>query len=124
MALITSHGNCSHVKPKNDTFHKYPSSFPVAVQHIQAHAELLTKAERWPTLAEPTPLRRRHVLRLTHGIARNHQVMNPSALGRTEAHMSHGKREREKERDKLLQRREDEQSRVRRVLVDPQSHSR
>lgn len=58
----------------------------------------MAKAERWPALAEPTPLRRRCELRLTHGIARNHQVMNPSVFGRTEAHMSHG-REKEGKRD-------------------------
>ena len=58
----------------------------------------MTKAGRWPALAEPTPLRRRHVLRLTHGVARNHQVMNPSVFGRTEAHMSHD-RERETRRE-------------------------
>lgn len=56
----------------------------------------MTKAGRRPALAEPTRLRRRHVLRLTHSVARNHQVMNPSVFGRTEAHMSH---EREKERE-------------------------
>lgn len=66
-------------------------SIESAEQYIQAqaHTELMTKAGRWPALAEPTPLRRRHVLRLTHGVARNHQVMNPSVFGRTEAHMSH-----------------------------------
>lgn len=57
-----------------------------------------TKAERWPALAEPTPLWRRRPLSLTHSFARNHQVMNPSVFGRTEAHMTHGK-EREAWRD-------------------------
>lgn len=55
-----------------------------AVQSIRAHAELMTKAEMWPALAEPTPLRRRHVLRLTHSIARNHPVMNLPVFGRTD----------------------------------------
>ena len=37
--------------------------------------------------------------RLTHGMARNHRVMNPSVFGRSEAHMSHDrKRETERER--------------------------
>lgn len=54
-------------------------------QYIQAHADLMTKAERWP--AEPTPplrrrRRRRHVPGLTHCGARNHRVMNPSVFGR------------------------------------------
>lgn len=77
--------------------------FPIesAEQYIEAQKELMTKAESWPALAEPTSLRRRRVLRLTHGIARNHQVMNPSVFGRTEAHMSH---DRERERDRNLQR--------------------
>lgn len=39
-----------------------------AEQHIQAHAELMTKAGRCPALAEPTPLRRWRVLRLTHTV--------------------------------------------------------
>lgn len=50
----------------------------------------MRKAKSWPALAEPTPPWRRHVPRLSHGIARNHQVMNPSVFGRTEAHISHG----------------------------------
>ncbi len=92
-----------------------------AEQYIQAqaHTELMTKAGRWPALAEPTPLRRRHVLRLSHSVARNHQVMNPSVFGRTEARMSHdrerkgqGKRQRAAETET-----EDRQSRVRRTLV-------
>lgn len=40
-----------------------------AEQHIQAHAELMTKAGRCPALAEPTPLRRWRELRLTHGVS-------------------------------------------------------
>ena len=50
-------------------------SIESAEQYIQAqaHTELMTKAGRWPALAEPTPPRRRHVPRLTHGVARNHQ---------------------------------------------------
>lgn len=42
------------------------------------------KSRDAPALAEPTPLRRRHVLRLTHSIARNHPVMNLSVFGRTD----------------------------------------
>lgn len=96
-------------------------SIESAEQYIQAqaHTELMTKARRWPALAEPTPLRRRHVLRLTHGVARNHQVMNPSVFGRTEAHMSHDReRERPGERQKAAETKtEDKQSRVRHTLV-------
>ncbi len=95
-----------------------------AEQHIQAQAELMTKAGRWPALAEPTPLRRRHVLRLTHSVARNHQVMNPSVFGRTEAHMSHdreieGQRERQRAAETKT---EDKQSQVRPMQV-PHSQS-
>lgn len=34
------------------------------------------------------------MLGLTHNIARNHRVMNPSVFGRKEAHMSHGRKTR------------------------------
>lgn len=46
------------------------------------------------------------MLRLTHGIARNHQVMNRSVFGRTEERVSHdSERERGGEREiKLRQR--------------------
>lgn len=76
------------------------------------------------TLAEPTPLRRRHVLRLTHGIARNHQVMNPSVFGRTEAHMSHDReRVSETQRERAAETKtEDNKSWVSHTLV-PHSQS-
>lgn len=82
---------CSNIKLKKFTIHTRHKMIKSAEQYIQAraHTELMTKAGRWPALAEPTPLRRRHVLRLSHSVARNHQVMNPSVFGRTEARMSH-----------------------------------
>lgn len=62
------------------------------------------------------------MLRLTHGRARNHQVMNPSVFGRTEAHMSHdGETERERERAAETKT-EDKKSRVSHTLV-PHSQS-
>lgn len=100
-------------------------SIESAEQYIQAqaHTELMTKAGRWPALAEPTPLWRRHVLRLTHGVARNHQVMNPSVFGRTEAHMSHDRDgERGEERGRKLQRQRQRTSSLRSTLV-PHSQS-
>lgn len=59
------------------------------------------------------------MLRLTHGTARNHQVMNPSVFGRTEAHMSH---DRGRGREMDSSREKDEQSWVRHTLV-PYSRS-
>ena len=45
------------------------------------------------------------MLRLTHSIARNDQVMNLSVFGRTEACMSHDRKgERERERDEERER--------------------
>lgn len=120
MWLICKGAHCFEI-----SIHKILFFFSIesAEQYIQAqaHTGLMTKAGRWPALAEPTPPRRRHVPRLTHGVARNHRVMNPSVFGRSEAHMSHD-RERKRERGLQETKTEDKQSQVGHTLV-PHSQS-